>query len=505
MCGVVGVVGCGSVNQILYDSLTLLQHRGQDAAGIVTCNKSGKTFTRKSLGLVRDVFRETHMLRLQGKFGIGHVRYPTAGRATASAEVQPFYVNSPFGIVLGHNGNLTNAKELHENLFAEDRRHINTSSDSEILLNVFAHELHKHSQAELTAEDIFYAVAGVHRRLKGAYAIVALIAGRGIVGFRDPNGIRPLVYGKRETEKGDEYMIASESVALEGCGFTTIRDLEPGEAIFINTKGEVWTRQCADESTNTHCIFEYVYFARPDSVIDQVSVHRARMRMGQKLADKILSEWPDHDIDVVIPIPESSRTSALELALTLNVTYREGFIKNRYIGRTFIMPGQTVRKKSVRQKLNPISVEFTDKNVLLVDDSIVRGTTSAQIIELARDAGARRVYIASASPPVRYPNVYGIDMPASSEFIAHNRSIEEIGQAIGADKIIYQELDDLIDAVKAGNPSLTKFDCSCFDGKYVTGDINELYLKALEKSRNDSAKSKAALKDEDEVPTYSEV
>ncbi len=503
MCGVVGVVGCGSVNQILYDSLTLLQHRGQDAAGIVTSNKSGKTFTRKSLGLVRDVFREVHMLRLQGKLGIGHVRYPTAGQATASSEVQPFYVNSPFGIALGHNGNLTNTKELRDNLFAEDRRHINTSSDSEVLLNVFAHELHKHSQAELTAEDIFYAVAGVHRRLKGAYAIVALIAGRGLVGFRDPNGIRPLVYGKRVTDKGDEYMIASESVALEGCGFTPIRDLEPGEAIFINAKGEVWTRQCAESTTETHCIFEYVYFARPDSVLDQVSVHRARMRMGQKLAEKILRDWPDHDIDVVIPIPDTSRTSALELALTLNLTYREGFIKNRYIGRTFIMPGQTVRQRSVRQKLNPISVEFKDKNVLLVDDSIVRGTTSAQIIQLARDSGARRVYIASASPPVRYPNVYGIDMPASSEFIAHNRSIEEIGQAIGADKIIYQELDDLIDAVRQGNPSLKEFDCSCFNGVYVTGDINEVYLKALEKKRSDIAKKKNELNDEDEMPTYS--
>jgi amidophosphoribosyltransferase len=498
MCGIVGVVGRGSVNQILYDSLTLLQHRGQDAAGIVTCNKAGKTFTRKSLGLVRDVFREIHMLRLQGRMGIGHVRYPTAGHATASAEVQPFYVNSPFGIVLGHNGNLTNAKELHSNLFAEDRRHINTSSDSEILLNVFAHELHKHSQAELTAEDIFYAVAGVHRRLKGAYAIVALIAGRGVVGFRDPHGIRPLVYGKRETAKGDEYMIASESVALEGCGFTLIRDLDPGEAIFISPKGEIWTRQCAESITRTHCIFEYVYLARPDSVMDQVSVHRARMRMGQKLAEKLLTDWPDHDIDVVIPIPDTSRTSALELALSLNLTYREGFIKNRYIGRTFIMPGQTVRERSVRQKLNPIAVEFKDKNVLLVDDSIVRGTTSEQIIQLARDAGARKVYMASASPPVRYPNVYGIDMPAASEFVAYNRTIDEIGEAIGADKLIYQELDDLIDAVRHGNPSLSDFDCSCFNGKYITGDIDEAYLAELERCRNDKAKSNPEFDDKDD-------
>lgn len=503
MCGIVGVVGCGSVNQVLYDSLTLLQHRGQDAAGIVTCNSSGKTFTRKSLGLVRDVFREVHMLRLQGKMGIGHVRYPTAGHATASAEVQPFYVNSPFGIALGHNGNLTNAKELHANLFAEDRRHINTASDSEILLNVFAHELHKHSQAELTAEDIFYAVAGVHRRLKGAYAIVALIAGRGIVGFRDPHGIRPLVYGKRETAKGDEYMIASESVALEGCGFTLIRDIEPGEAIFINSKGQVWTRQCAENITRTHCIFEYVYFARPDSVMDQVSVHRARMRMGQKLAEKIMTSWPDHDIDVVIPIPDTSRTSALEMALSLNVTYREGFIKNRYIGRTFIMPGQTARERSVRQKLNPIAVEFKDKNVLLVDDSIVRGTTSEQIIQLARDAGARKVYMASASPPVRYPNVYGIDMPSASEFVAYNRTIDEIGKAIGADKIIYQDLDDLVDSVRHGNPALSDFDCSCFNGQYITGDIDAAYLAELERCRNDKAKLLPEFEDSDEEPTYS--
>jgi amidophosphoribosyltransferase len=491
MCGVVGVVGCGAVNQILYDSLTLLQHRGQDAAGIMTYDEHGKISSRKSLGLVRDVFYERHMLRLQGHAGIGHVRYPTAGCANSSAEVQPFYVNSPFGIALGHNGNLVNADELKANLFAEDRRHLNTSSDSEILLNVFAHELQKHSLSELNAEDIFYAVAGVHRRVKGGYAITAMIAGRGIVGFRDPNGIRPLVYGKRSTEGGDEYMIASESVALEGCGFELIRDLEPGEAIYISNDGKVITRQCADTITRTHCIFEYVYFARPDSVMDKVSVHRARMRMGQKLAQKIQKEWPDNDIDVVVPIPDTSRTSALELALSLNLTYREGFIKNRYIGRTFIMPGQTIRKKSVRQKLNPISVEFQNKNVLLVDDSIVRGTTSQQIVQMARDAGARKVYMASAAPPVRYPNVYGIDMPAPTEFVAHNRDIAEIAKVIGADRLIYQNLEDLVDAVSQDNPDLSVFDCSCFNGEYITGGVDQDYLKKLEQRRNDNAKVEA--------------
>ncbi len=489
MCGVVGVVGCNPVNQTLYDSLILLQHRGQDAAGIMTYNEEGNTFLRRSLGLVRDVFQERHMLRLRGNAGIGHVRYPTAGQASSSAEAQPFYVNSPFGIALGHNGNLINAEELKANLFEEDRRHLNTTSDSEILLNVFAHELHKHSQSELTAEDVFYAVAGVHRRVKGGYSVVALIAGRGILAFRDPNGIRPLVYGKRETAAGVEHMVASESVALDGTGFELVRDLEPGEAIFINNGGDIATRQCSQEIKHTHCIFEYVYFARPDSVIDQVSVHRARMRMGEKLATKIQREWPDHDIDVVIPIPDTSRTSALELALHLNVIYREGFIKNRYIGRTFIMPGQTIRQKSVRQKLNPISVEFVGKNILLVDDSIVRGTTSEQIIQMARDAGAKNVYMASAAPPVRYPNVYGIDMPAPKEFIAHNRTVPEIAEAIGADRLIYQDLDDLIDTVRHGNMALKDFDCSCFNGEYITEGVSEDYLEALEQRRNDSAKS----------------
>jgi amidophosphoribosyltransferase len=497
MCGIVGVVGYSPANQVIYDSLILLQHRGQDAAGITTYDHEGKIFARKSIGLVRDVFQNHHMLRLQGNVGIGHVRYPTAGRAMSSAEAQPFYVNSPFGIALGHNGNLVNADELKAHLFAEDKRHINTNSDSEILLNVFAHELHKHSLSELTAEDVFYAVAGVHRRVKGGYSVVALIAGRGIVAFRDPNGIRPLVYGKRTHDKGTEYMVASESVALEANGFKLVRDLLPGEAIFINNEGRVWTRPCAAHSNHAHCIFEYVYFARPDSVIDGVSVHRARMHMGEKLAKKILREWPDHDIDVVIPIPDTSRTSALELATHLKVNYREGFIKNRYIGRTFIMPGQSLRRKSVRQKLNPISIEFVGKNVLLVDDSIVRGTTSQQIIQMARDAGARKVYMASAAPPVRHPNVYGIDMPAPNEFVAHNRTVEEIAREIGADRLIYQDLDDLVDAVRQENPELRNFDCSCFNGKYITGDVSSQYLDELETRRNDKAKTRAEVESAD--------
>ncbi|HEX5055239.1 MAG TPA: amidophosphoribosyltransferase [Gammaproteobacteria bacterium] len=497
MCGLVGVVGHSPANQVLYDSLILLQHRGQDAAGITTYDHEGKIFSRKSIGLVRDVFQNHHMLRLQGNVGIGHVRYPTAGRAMSSAEAQPFYVNSPFGIALGHNGNLVNADELKEQLFAEDKRHINTNSDSEILLNVFAHELNKHSMTELTAEDVFYAVAGVHRRVKGGYSVVALVAGRGIVAFRDPNGIRPLVYGKRVHEKGTEYMVASESVALEANGFQLVRDILPGEAIFINNEGKVWTRPCSAHVSNAHCIFEYVYFARPDSVIDGVSVHRARMHMGEKLAKKILREWPNHDIDVVIPIPDTSRTSALELATHLKVNYREGFIKNRYIGRTFIMPGQSLRRKSVRQKLNPISIEFVGKNVLLVDDSIVRGTTSQQIIQMTRDVGARKVYMASAAPPVRYPNVYGIDMPAPSEFVAHNRTVEEIAKEIGADRLIYQDLDDLIDAVRQENPELRNFDCSCFNGKYITGDINSQYLDELQARRNDKAKARVEVETTD--------
>ncbi|MEQ6342597.1 MAG: amidophosphoribosyltransferase [Gammaproteobacteria bacterium] len=484
MCAIIGIVANSSVNQALYDGLTVLQHRGQDAAGIVTCDSSGKFYLRKDNGLVRDVFRSRHMLNLRGNMGIGHVRYPTAGCAT-SAEAQPFYVNSPFGIALAHNGNLTNASQLKQDMFLEDRRHINTDSDSEILLNVFAHELQEQDKLKIGAQDIFNAVAGVHRRCRGSYAVVAMISGHGIVGFRDPFGIRPVVFGKRETDKGTEYMIASESVALDGLGFQRVRDIAPGEAVFIDLEGGLHIQQCAENPVYSPCIFEYVYLARPDSIIDDVSVYKARLRMGDKLADKILREWPDHDIDVVIPIPDTSRTAAMQLANRLGVTYREGFIKNRYIGRTFIMPGQKQRKKSVRQKLNPIDLEFKRKTVLLVDDSIVRGTTSQQIIQMAREAGARKVYFASASPPVRYPNVYGIDMPAASELIAHGRSEAEVAEAIGADKLIFQDLLDLIESVRKGNPKLERFDASVFTGEYVTGDIGKDYLDHLEQRRCD--------------------
>jgi len=486
MCGIIGIVGKDEVNQSIYDGLTVVQHRGQDAAGILTCD-DGRAFLRKDNGLVRDVFHTRHMRDLRGHSGIGHVRYPTAGCAS-SAEAQPFYVNSPFGIALAHNGNLTNIDELKRDLFLEDRRHINTESDSEVLLNVFAHELQAQGKLRITADDIFAAVAGVHRRVKGAYAVVALIIGYGLVAFRDPHGIRPVVFGKRATPKGDEYMVASESVALDVLGFELIRDIAPGEAVFISLDGILQTRLCAENTVSTPCIFEFVYLARPDSIIDGVSVYKARLRMGETLADKILRDWSDHDIDVVIPIPDTSRTAALQLANKLGVKYREGFIKNRYIGRTFIMPGQMLRKKSVRQKLNAIDLEFRGKNVLLVDDSIVRGTTSQQIIQMARDAGAHKVYFASAAPPVRYPNVYGIDMPVASELVAHNRSDEEVGREIGADKLIYQDLDDLISAVRHGNRELDRFEDSVFTGHYITGDVQPEYLAALEQRRNDSAK-----------------
>lgn len=487
MCGIVGIVGRSNVNQTLYDALTVLQHRGQDAAGIVTCDDD-KLYLRKDNGMVRDVFRSRHMRRLIGNIGIGHVRYPTAG-SSSSAEAQPFYVNSPYGITLAHNGNLTNAAEIGEDLYKTDLRHINTNSDSEVLLNIFAHELQRLGKLVPTEEDIFAAVAAVHQRCKGAYAVVAMITGYGIVGFRDPNGIRPVCFGERETENGVEYMIASESVALQAMGFQLVRDIEPGEAVFINTEGKLFTRQCAANAVHRPCIFEHVYLARPDSIMDGISVYKARLRMGEKLAEKIKRVWPDHDIDVVIPIPDTSRTSALQLAYNLGVKFREGFIKNRYIGRTFIMPGQNERKKSVRQKLNAIGLEFHGKNVLLVDDSIVRGTTCNQIIEMARDAGARNVYFASAAPPVCYPNVYGIDMPAASELIAHGRSVEEIQALIGADWMVYQDLDDLVSAAHEGNPSITEFDCSVFNGEYITGDVDDAYLSRLEQVRNDSAKS----------------
>jgi len=487
MCGIIGIVAQSPVNQMLYDGLTLLQHRGQDAAGILTA-EGDRLFLRKENGLVKDVFHTRHMRQLQGFMGIGHVRYPTAG-CDSSAEAQPFYVNAPFGIAMGHNGNLTNVDELRATVLREDRRHLNTNSDSEVLLNVFAHELAAIAGAEPTAENVFDAISGVHRRVKGAYAVIGMLAGRGIFAFRDNHGIRPVCYGRRDTDKGVEYMIASESVAIEASGFELIRDLAPGEGIFITDDGVVSTRQCAKEVFYTPCIFEYVYLARPDSIIDDVSVYRARMRMGERLADKIKREWGDHDIDVVIPIPDTSRTMALEIAVALELKYREGFVKNRYIARTFIMPGQAKRKKSVRQKLNAIDLEFRGKNVLLVDDSIVRGTTSSEIIRMAREAGARKVYLASAAPPVRYPNVYGIDMPAADEFVAHDRDVEQIREAIGADGLIYQDIDDLIEAVRAGNPSLQAFDCSCFNGEYVTGDIDNKYLDRLAEMRNDLAKN----------------
>ncbi len=488
MCGVIGIVGKGNVNQALYDGLTVLQHRGQDAAGIVTCDK-GKLYLRKDNGLVRDVFDAEHMLNLRGDMGVGHVRYPTAG-CSSSAEAQPFYVNSPYGITLGHNGNLTNAEDLKRELFTTDLRHMNTDSDSEVLLNIFAHELQSLGKFRIDHNDVFDAVAAVHRRCRGAYAVVAMITGYGIVGFRDPHGIRPIVYGRRETDKGTEYMIASESVALDVLGFELIADIAPGEAVFIGLDGSLHKKQCAENPSYATCIFEYVYLARPDSIIDDVLVYKARLRMGEALARKIQREWADQDIDVVIPIPDTSRTSALQLANELGVLYREGFIKNRYIGRTFIMPGQKQRKKSVRQKLNAIDLEFKGKNVLLVDDSIVRGTTSQQIIQMARDAGAKKVYFASAAPAIRYANVYGIDMPARNELIAYGRSGDEVAEVIGADKVIYQELEDLKKAVRKRNPQLVDFDTSVFDGRYVTGDVDEAYFARLEEIRNDAAKEK---------------
>ncbi|MCX7627733.1 MAG: amidophosphoribosyltransferase [Methylophilaceae bacterium] len=486
MCGIIGIVGKNPVNQLLYDGLLVLQHRGQDAAGIVTCD-GGTFYMHKNNGLVQDVFHTRHMRNLLGNAGIAHVRYPTAGSSSA-AEAQPFYVNSPFGIVLGHNGNLTNSEQLKEEMFRQDLRHINTNSDSEVLLNVLAHEIEqKAGKATLDNDIIFKAVAGVHQRVRGAYAVVAMIANYGLLAFRDPYGIRPLVIGQAQTDKGIEYMVASESVALDVLGFQLLRDVAPGEAVFIDLDGHLYSQQCAEKPILSPCIFEYVYLARPDSVIDRISVYQSRLHMGESLAEKIHREWRHLDIDVVIPIPDTSRPSALQLANALNLTYREGFIKNRYIGRTFIMPGQAIRKKSVRQKLNPIGMEFKGKNVLLVDDSIVRGTTSQRIVQMAREAGAHKVYFASASPPVRYPNVYGIDMPSRWELLATNRTDEEICREIGADALIYQDLDALVRDVQLGNPEITRFDCSCFDGNYVTGDVTESYLAAIEALRADGA------------------
>jgi amidophosphoribosyltransferase len=485
MCGIVGIVSHQTVNQALYDALTVLQHRGQDAAGIVTCGEHGRFFLRKDKGLVRDVFQKRHMVTLVGSMGIGHVRYPTAG-SDSIAEAQPFYVNSPYGITLAHNGNLTNADELKKQLFAEDQRHLNTSSDSEVLLNVFAHELSGVGKLRLTAEDVFNAVQGVYRRCQGGYAVVAMIAGFGVLAFRDPHGIRPVCFGKRETAQGPEYMVASESVALETEGFKLIRDIQPGEAIFIEKNGQFHSKQCIQKTQLNPCIFEYVYLARPDSVIDGISVYKSRLRMGEKLAENIRRQGYHQEIDVVVPIPDTSRTSAMQLAETLGIKYREGFIKNRYIGRTFIMPGQQLRKRSVRQKLNPLSDELKNKTVLLVDDSIVRGTTSSQIIQMTREAGAKKVLFASASPPVRYPNVYGIDMPTCDELIACEATEQAICQELGADALIYQELDDLVAAIQ--HSSVERFDTACFDGHYVTGNINQQYLSCLEKRRNEETR-----------------
>ncbi|EXI67955.1 MAG: Amidophosphoribosyltransferase [Candidatus Accumulibacter adjunctus] len=483
MCGILGVVATTPVNQLLYDGLMVLQHRGQDAAGIVTAEDDA-FHMHKGAGLVRDVFRTRNMRALPGMMGIAHCRYPTAGSAFDSALSQPFYVNSPFGIVLGHNGNLTNTAQLKEEMFRQDLRHINTSSDSEVLLNILAHELQATAgNCRLDPETIFAAVAAVHRRCRGAYAVVAMIAGHGMLAFRDPHGIRPLVFGTNETPGGIEFLFASESVALDTLGFQVLRDVAPGEAIFIDIEHRLHQRQCASNPLLSPCIFEFVYLARPDSVIDGVSVYEARLRMGEHLADKLVRHIPVGQIDVVIPIPDSSRPSAMQLAQRIGVPYREGFVKNRYIGRTFIMPGQATRKRSVRQKLNTVAQEFKGKRVLLVDDSIVRGTTSREIVEMARAAGALRVYFASASPPVRYPNVYGIDMPTRGELIATGRSGEEIGHEIGADALVYQDLDALRASIRDLKPALRDFDTSCFDGRYVTGDVTPEYLMALEQAR----------------------
>ena len=489
MCGVVGAATRSPVNQLLYDSLLLLQHRGQDAAGIAT--ESIKTFNMfKGSGLVRDVFRTRNMRSLPGNFGLGHVRYPTAGSANNSEEAQPFYVNAPFGMMLAHNGNLTNAERLKAEMFRNDRRHINTNSDSEVLLNVLAHELQSISTSyTVDPVTLFRAVAAVHHRARGAYACVTMIAGVGLLAFRDPFGIRPLVLGSCETEAGTEYMFASENVALEGMGFKFVRDVAPGEAIFIDQDFNLFSQQCAENPVLTPCIFEYVYLARPDSIMDGVSVYEARVKMGEFLADKIRRELPAGDIDVVMPIPDSSRPAAMELAHRLNLSYREGFIKNRYIGRTFIMPGQSTRRKSVRQKLNPIGVEFKGKSILIVDDSIVRGTTSREIVQMARESGARKVTFASAAPPVRFPNVYGIDMPTRNELIASNRTDEQIAAEIGCDALVYQDIADMKRAVMEVNPRLTKFDASCFDGHYVTGDVTSEYLDRIEWAREHPAVS----------------
>ena len=490
MCGVIGIVSQSAVNYAIYEALTVVQHRGQDAAGMVTCDDL-RVHLRKDSGLVRDVFRSRHMEQLVGNVGIGHVRYPTAG-SDSKAEAQPLYVNSPYGIALGHNGNLTNAAALSDELFQEDLRQLNTNSDSEVLLNVFAHELRESigtSRLQLEPDDIFRAVGRVYKRCHGAYAVVAMIVGYGLVAFRDANGIRPLILGEKPDTGHKSVLIASESVALDVLGYSSLGDIRAGEAVFVDLNGNIHRKICSERSSLSPCIFEYVYLARPDSIIDDVAVYKSRLRMGEKLGHRLLEKWPDHDIETVIPVPDTSRTCALQLANVIGVKYREGFIKNRYIGRTFIMPGQAERRRSVKQKLNAIDLEFRGKNVLLVDDSIVRGTTSQQIIQMAREAGARNVYFASAAPPVKYPNVYGIDMPVAGELVANNRSTDEVCHQIGADWLIYQELGDLVDAVREGNPSIETLDSSCFDGNYVTGDVTWDYLTALERQRNDATRS----------------
>ena len=487
MCGIVGVVSNAPVNQLIYDGLLLLQHRGQDAAGIVT-QQGRKFFMHKAKGMVRDVFRTRNMRALPGTVGLGQVRYPTAGNAYSEDEAQPFYVNAPFGLVLSHNGNLTNAALLKAELFTTDHRHINTDSDSEVLLNVLAHELEKTTRGlPLTPGDVFAAVRGVHQRIKGSYAVVALIAGHGLLAFRDPFGIRPLCLGRGQNESGGTVMVASESVALEGTSHQFVRDIAPGEAVFVDLEGTVHAEQCADHPQLKPCIFEFVYLARPDSVLDGISVYQARLNLGETLAKRVVSTVPPNEIDVIIPIPESSRPSATQLAHLLGIPYREGFVKNRYVGRTFIMPGQGVRKKSVRQKLNVIASEFKGRNVLLVDDSIVRGTTSREIVQMARDAGAKKVYLASAAPPVRYPNVYGIDMPTAVELVAHDRTVEEIRVVIGCDALIYQEVEGMKRAIGSLNSKLDGFDASCFDGVYITGDITPESIEKMNQQRVDSS------------------
>ncbi len=486
MCGVVGTIAQRYVNQDIFDALTALQHRGQDAAGIVTC-EGEHLHLRKSNGLVREVIHTRHMLRLRGNMGIGHVRYPTAGGDNEEL-AQPFYVNSPYGLTLAHNGNITNDDFLRKELIEKDMRHLSTDSDSEIILNVLAHALQEQGKVKPDPQTVFTAVADVHRRCEGAYAVVAMLTDFGIVGFRDPFGIRPIVYGVRETEQGKDYMIASESIALDALGYKVIDDIGPGEAVYITLDGQVYRQQCAPNPQLSPCLFEYIYLARPDSMLDKSLVYKARLNMGTSLGEKILRLRPNHDIDVVIPVPDTSRPIAHALSKTLKVKYREGFVKNRYIGRTFIMPGQKIRKKSVRQKLNPIGLEFKDKNVLLVDDSIVRGTTSKQIVQMARDVGAKNVYFASAAPEVRYPNVYGIDMPAAKELVAHGRDNAEICAKIGADWLIYHDLEAVKEAVLKGNPEIKQFDASVFDGKYITGNIDATYLTQLEVLRNNKSR-----------------